>query len=161
VQYALRLLHRPANSRFRTRAFDFRNCGRGQRLAASGVKEVTLLGQIVNLYGRHEFEKRNGQSPFVQLLEAVCSVGGIARVRFTSPHPIGFREDLLRAFGRLGNLVDHVHLPVQSGSDRILKVMRRGYTADFYVGLVEKLRQARPDCRHDRHHRGLSRRDGR
>ena len=97
-----------------------------QRLAASGVKEVTLLGQIVNLYGRHEFEKRNGQSPFVQLLEAVCSVGGIARVRFTSPHPIGFREDLLRAF------------------DRILKVMRRGYTADFYVGLVEKLRQARP-----------------
>ena len=115
-----------------------------QRLAASGVKEVTLLGQIVNLYGRHEFEKRNGQSPFVQLLEAVCSVGGIARVRFTSPHPIGFREDLLRAFGRLGNLVDHVHLPLQSGSDRILKVMRRGYTADFYVGLVEKLRQARP-----------------
>jgi tRNA-2-methylthio-N6-dimethylallyladenosine synthase len=115
-----------------------------RELAARGVKEVTLLGQIVNLFGRHEFEKRDGLSPFVQLLDAVCAVDGIARVRFTSPHPIGFREDLLRAFVRQEKLVEHVHLPLQSGSDRILKAMRRGYTAATYLRLVERLRQARP-----------------
>jgi tRNA-2-methylthio-N6-dimethylallyladenosine synthase len=113
-------------------------------LAARGVKEVTLLGQIVNLYGRHEFAKRNGLRPFVQLIDAVCAVDGIARVRFTSPHPIGFSEDLLHAFARLNKLVEHVHLPLQSGSDRILKVMRRGYTSEAYLRLVERLRQARP-----------------
>jgi tRNA-2-methylthio-N6-dimethylallyladenosine synthase len=113
-------------------------------LVAEGVKEVTLLGQIVNLYGRHEFERRGGHSPFVQLLEAVCAVEGIARVRFTSPHPIGFRKDLLGAFGRLEKLVEHVHLPLQSGSDRILRKMRRGYTAESYLHLVEDLRQVRP-----------------
>ncbi len=112
-------------------------------LAARGVKEITLLGQIVNLYGRHEFERRDGLSPFVQLIDAVCAVEGIARVRFTSPHPIGFREDLLRAFTRLDKLVEHVHLPLQSGSDRVLKVMRRGYTSETYLRLVERLRQAR------------------
>ena len=115
-----------------------------RELAARGVKEVTLLGQIVNLYGRHEFEKRDGLSPFVQLIDAVCAVDGIARVRFTSPHPIGFREDLLGAFTRLDKLVEHVHLPLQSGSDRILKVMRRGYTSETYLRLVGRLRQARP-----------------
>jgi tRNA-2-methylthio-N6-dimethylallyladenosine synthase len=115
-----------------------------RRLSAGGVKEVTLLGQIVNLYGRHEFEKRDGRSPFVQLIDAICAIDGIARVRFTSPHPIGFREDLLRAFARLDKLVEHVHLPLQSGSDRILKVMRRGYTSETYLRLVERLRQARP-----------------
>lgn len=113
-------------------------------LAAQGVREVTLLGQIVNLYGRHEFEKRDGISPFVQLIEAVCEVEDIARVRFTSPHPIGFREDLINAFNRLPKLVEHVHLPLQSGSDRILKAMRRGYTAEKYLKLVERLREARP-----------------
>jgi len=113
-------------------------------LAAKGIREVTLLGQIVNLYGRHEFPKRNDISPFVQLLEAVCAVPGIARVRFTSPHPIGFRSDLIEAFTRLPNLVEHVHLPLQSGSDRILKIMRRGYTADRYRELVNDLRSARP-----------------
>ena len=80
----------------------------------------------------------------MQLLDAVCAVDGIARVRFTSPHPIGFREDLLGAFARLEKLVEHVHLPLQSGSDRILKVMRRGYTSETYLRLVEKLRRARP-----------------
>lgn len=113
-------------------------------LAAQGVRDVTLLGQIVNLYGRHEFEKRDGVSPFVQLLEAACGVDGIDRVRFTSPHPIGFRDDLIGAFTRLPELVEHVHLPLQSGSDRILKAMRRGYTAEKYLRLVDKLRQARP-----------------
>lgn len=113
-------------------------------LAARGVREVTLLGQIVNLYGRHEFPKRDGLSPFVQLLEAVSGVPGIERVRFTSPHPIGFRKDLIEAFGRLPRLAEHVHLPLQSGSDRILKIMRRGYTAESFRKLVANLREARP-----------------
>lgn len=113
-------------------------------LADRGTKEVTLLGQIVNLYGRHEFEKRDGLSPFVQLLEAVCAVDGIQRVRFTSPHPIGYRADLIGAFTRLPKLAEHVHLPLQSGSDRILKVMRRGYTVEKYLRLVDALREARP-----------------
>jgi tRNA-N(6)-(isopentenyl)adenosine-37 thiotransferase enzyme MiaB len=115
-----------------------------RELAAQGVREVTLLGQIVNLYGRHEFEKRDGLSPFVQLLEAVCAVDGIDRVRFTSPHPIGYRDDLIGAFSRLPKLVEHVHLPLQSGSDRILKAMHRGYTAEKYRRLVDRLREARP-----------------
>ena len=72
-----------------------------RKLVARGVKEVTLLGQIVNLYGRHEFPKVDGKSPFVQLLEAVHAVDGLQRLRFTSPHPIGFREDLVGAFARL------------------------------------------------------------
>ncbi len=113
-------------------------------LAGRGIREITLLGQIVNLYGRHEYPKKDGLSPFVQLLEAVCAVDGIERVRFTSPHPIGFREDLIAAFGRLPKLAEHVHLPLQSGSDRILKVMRRGYTAESFRNLVQRLREARP-----------------
>jgi len=115
-----------------------------QGLVARGVKEVTLLGQIVNLYGRHEFEKRDGLSPFVQLLEAVNDVDGLERLRFTSPHPIGFRDDLVSAFNRLPKLVEHVHLPLQSGSNRLLKRMHRGYTREKYLELVSHLRSARP-----------------
>jgi tRNA-2-methylthio-N6-dimethylallyladenosine synthase len=114
-------------------------------LVARGVKEVTLLGQIVNLFGRHEFEKRDGKSPFVQLLEAVHNVEGLRRLRFTSPHPIGFRDDLVNAFAELPKLMPHVHLPMQSGSDRILKAMHRTYTAEKYFALTQKLRAARPD----------------
>jgi len=114
-------------------------------LVARGVKEVTLLGQIVNLFGRHEFEKHDGKSPFVQLLEAVHAVEGLRRLRFTSPHPIGFRDDLVEAFARLPKLMPHVHFPMQSGSDRILKAMHRAYTAEKYFGLIEKLRRARSD----------------
>jgi tRNA-2-methylthio-N6-dimethylallyladenosine synthase len=112
-------------------------------LTARGVKEVTLLGQIVNLYGRHEFPKRDGKSPFVQLLDAVHEIDWLERLRFTSPHPIGFREDLIDAFGRLPKLAEHVHLPLQSGSNKILKAMRRTYTAEKYVDLVERIRQVR------------------
>jgi len=112
-------------------------------LAARGVKEVTLLGQIVNLYGRHEFPKRDGKSPFVQLLQAVHEIDGLERLRFTSPHPIGFREDLIEVFGRLPKLAEHVHLPLQSGSNKILKAMHRTYTAEKYVNLVDRIRQAR------------------
>ena len=112
-------------------------------LVGRGVKEVTLLGQIVNLYGRHEFPKRDGKSPFVQLLETVHDVEGLKRLRFTSPHPIGFRDDLIDAFERLPKLVEHVHLPLQSGSNKILKAMHRAYTAEKYVDLVRRIRQAR------------------
>src|SRR6266496_3192415 len=108
-----------------------------------GVKEITLLGQIVNLYGRHEFPKIDNKSPFVQLLEAVDAVDGLERLRFTSPHPIGFRDDLIDAISRLPKLAEHVHLPLQSGSNKILKAMHRAYTAEKYVDLVERIRQAR------------------
>jgi tRNA-2-methylthio-N6-dimethylallyladenosine synthase len=119
--------------------------GEVRELVERGCKEVTLLGQIVNLYGRHEFPKVEGRSPFVQLLEAVHEVEGLERLRFTSPHPIGFREDLVDCFGRLPKLAEHVHLPLQSGSDRILKAMHRGYTADKFRALVAKLRANCPD----------------
>ncbi|SDU01238.1 tRNA-2-methylthio-N6-dimethylallyladenosine synthase [Verrucomicrobium sp. GAS474] len=114
-------------------------------LVAGGVREVTLLGQIVNLYGRHEFEKKDGQSPFVQLLRAVAAVPGIDRVRFTSPHPVGFRDDLIEAIRDVPQICESVHMPLQSGSDAILKAMHRGYTAEKYLGLVAKLRAAIPD----------------
>jgi tRNA-2-methylthio-N6-dimethylallyladenosine synthase len=120
-------------------------------LVADGVKEVTLLGQIVNLYGRHEFPavaavagRGPSISPFVQLLEAVSAVDGLERLRFTSPHPIGFRDDLIDAMSRLPKLAEHVHLPLQSGSNRILKAMHRIYTAEKYAQLVGKIRAARP-----------------
>ncbi len=114
-----------------------------QALVRNGVKEVTLLGQIVNLYGRHEFPKRDGKSAFVQLLEAVSEIEGLERLRFTSPHPIGFRGDLIDAISNLPKIAEHVHLPLQSGSNRILKAMHRGYTAEKYVDLVRRIREAR------------------
>jgi tRNA-2-methylthio-N6-dimethylallyladenosine synthase len=114
-------------------------------LVEKGVKEVTLLGQIVNLYGRHEFISVNGKSPFVQLLEALQKVCGLERIRFTSPHPIGFRRDLIESFGRLSKLVEHIHLPLQSGSDRILKAMHRPYTAEKFVSLVDRIRSVTPN----------------
>src|SRR5438477_1400361 len=120
-------------------------------LVARGVKEVTLLGEIVKLYGRHEFPsgaavagRGPSISPFVQLLEAVSAIDGLERLRFTSPHPIGFRDDLIDAFSRLPKLAEHVHLPLQSGSNRILKAMHRPYTVERYAQLVGKIRAARP-----------------
>jgi tRNA-2-methylthio-N6-dimethylallyladenosine synthase len=112
-------------------------------LVSRGVKEVTLLGQIVNLYGRHEFPKVDNKSPFVQLLESVHEVEGLERLRFTSPHPIGFRDDLVDTISRLPKLAEHVHLPLQSGSNKILKAMHRAYTAEKYLDLVERIRRAR------------------
>ena len=116
-----------------------------RQLVQRGVKEVTLLGQIVNLYGRHEFPKTGDKSPFVQLLEAVHEIDGLARLRFTSPHPIGFRSDLIRALSELPKLCEHVHLPLQSGSDRILRAMHRTYTAEKYLSLVDQIRATRRD----------------
>jgi tRNA-2-methylthio-N6-dimethylallyladenosine synthase len=126
--------------------------GEVRDLVTRGVKEVTLLGQIVNLYGRHEFpavpvagggDPGLRKSPFVQLLEAVHAIDGLERLRFTSPHPIGFRDDLIDAISRLPKLVEHIHLPLQSGSNKILKAMHRAYTAEKYVDLVRRIRHAR------------------
>jgi tRNA-2-methylthio-N6-dimethylallyladenosine synthase len=114
-----------------------------RELVGQGVKEVTLLGQIVNLYGRHEFPSIQGKTPFVQLLEAVHEIDGLERIRFTSPHPIGFRSDLVQVLADLPKIAEHIHLPLQSGSDRILKAMHRPYTADKYRRLVDQIRQAR------------------
>ena len=118
--------------------------GEVRSLVGQGVREVTLLGQIVNLYGRHEFPAVAGGSPFAQLLHAVSAVPGLDRLRFTSPHPIGFKDDIVACFRELPNLCPHVHLPLQSGSDRILKAMHRAYTGAQYRRLIEKLRAARP-----------------
>ena len=116
-----------------------------RELVAHDVKEVTLLGQIVNLFGRHDIPKVNGKSPFVQLLEAVHEINGLERLRFTSPHPIGFRDDLIQALADLPKIAEHVHLPLQSGSNRILKAMHRPYTAEKYRLLVDRIRQARDE----------------
>src|SRR5438876_9842044 len=112
-------------------------------LVSRGVKEITLLGQIVNLYGRHEFPKIDNKSPFVRLLETVHGVEGLERLRFTSPHPIGFRDDLIDAISRLPKLTEHIHLPLHSGSNRILKAMHRTYTAEKYFDLVRRIQHAR------------------
>lgn len=115
-----------------------------RELAARGVKEITLLGQIVTSYGRREIPAKDGKSGFVQLLEAVHEVDGVERIRFTSPHPKGYGDDLVEAYGRLPKLVESAHLPVQSGSDRLLKLMHRGYTRERYLGIIEKLRRVKP-----------------
>lgn len=115
-----------------------------EELVASGVREVTLLGQIVNLYGRHEFPASNGRSPFVQLLHALDKIPGLERIRFTSPHPAGLRADLIGAYAELPKLCEHMHLPVQSGSNRILRAMRRSYTRELFLRKVDALRAACP-----------------
>jgi len=111
-----------------------------QELVSKGTKEVTLLGQIVNSYGRQEIPFQGPKSPFVQLLEAVHAIDGIERIRFTSPHPRGFKQDLIEAFGRLPKLGKYIHLPLQSGSNRMLKAMNRPYTVESYEKIVSALR---------------------
>jgi tRNA-2-methylthio-N6-dimethylallyladenosine synthase len=164
-----------------------------RELVARGVREITLLGQIVTSFG-----KRGGvaagilpavepgvppggknvthttsidsskavailsanpagkmppstagrmpatTSPFVQLLDAVHEIDGLERIRFTSPHPKGYGDDLVEAYARLPKLCESAHIPLQSGSDRILKLMHRGYTREKFLGIVEKLRRAKP-----------------
>ncbi|MCX6930027.1 MAG: tRNA (N6-isopentenyl adenosine(37)-C2)-methylthiotransferase MiaB [Verrucomicrobia bacterium] len=113
-------------------------------LVAQGVKEITLLGQIVTSYGRGDVPQREGKSAFVQLLEVIEAIEGLERIRFTSPHPKGYGDDLVEAYGRLGKLAENAHIPVQSGSDRVLKLMHRGYTRDRFLAIIEKLRRAKP-----------------
>jgi tRNA-2-methylthio-N6-dimethylallyladenosine synthase len=112
-------------------------------LAARGVREVTLLGQIVTSYGRRDYTHTDGVSPFVQLIERVHAIEGIARIRFTSPHPRGFKDDLVAAYARLPKLCPYVHLPLQSGSNRILKAMNRPYSRERYKEIVDALRASR------------------
>ncbi len=137
-----------------------------RQLVAHGVKEITLLGQIVTSYGRRRSNSRESKvegrepeipqpstlgsrlltakSPFVQLIEAVHEIEGLERIRFTSPHPKGYGDDLVEAYARLPKLVESAHLPVQSGSDRVLKLMHRGYTRERFLEIIRKLRGARP-----------------
>ena len=150
-----------------------------RELAARGVREITLLGQIVTSYGRRSTnnlnplapqgpngegargrgrledvlltpafsafgEEREKKSAFVQLLEAVHGIEGLERIRFTSPHPKGYGDDLVDAYARLPKLCECAHLPLQSGSDRILKLMHRGYTREKFLTIIQKLRRARP-----------------
>ena len=104
-------------------------------LAAQGVREVTLLGQNVNAYG----------TGLAALAREIAAIPGMDRIRYTTSHPRDMDEDLIAAHGELAALMPYLHLPVQSGSDRILRAMNRGHTADHYVKLVEKIRAARPD----------------
>lgn len=115
-----------------------------QALAGAGVREVTLLGQIVTSYGKRDIPVRAGKSALVQLIEAVHEVEGIDRIRFTAPHPKGYGHDLIEAYGRLPKLVESAHLPVQSGSDRVLKLMHRGYTRERFSEIVRQLRRVQP-----------------
>jgi len=121
-------------------------------LAAKGTKEITLLGQSVLNYGRANEVWREGSKsqqgfnePFPRLLEALNSIEGLARLRFTSSHPSGCTGELARAFAELPKVCPHIHLPLQSGSDRILKLMNRGYSTREYLAAVERLRRAVPD----------------
>jgi len=140
-----------------------------RELVSRGVKEVTLLGQIVTSYGRRTNAAASSPSPprsggegrgevlfraqeevhpsksaFVHLLEAVHEIDGLERIRFTSPHPKGYGDDLVEAYARLPKLCESAHLPVQSGSNRLLKLMHRGYTRERFLGIIEKLRRAQP-----------------
>lgn len=114
-------------------------------LAERGVREITLLGQTVNAYGRHDVRRGHSEVAFATLLRRLAEVPGLERIRYTSPHPMFFDDELCRAHGELENLCPHVHLPLQSGSDSVLAGMRRRYTADAYRRVVERLRHARAD----------------
>ena len=147
-----------------------------RQLVSPGVKEITLLGQIVTNYGKRgnvslsprgtsgekagergilengrltpalsSFGEEREKSPFVQLLDAVHEIEGLERIRFTAPHPKGYGDDLIQAYTRLPKLVESAHLPVQSGSDHVLKLMHRGYTREHFLGIIKKLRRAKPD----------------
>ncbi|MEW6332636.1 MAG: tRNA (N6-isopentenyl adenosine(37)-C2)-methylthiotransferase MiaB [Thermodesulfobacteriota bacterium] len=109
-------------------------------LARRGIREVTLLGQNVNSYGQKGGEGRD----FAELIAALGDIPGIERIRFTTSHPKDLSQRLIDCFGRIAPLCEHIHLPVQSGSDRVLKGMNRGYTAGMYLEKVDALRRACP-----------------
>ena len=111
-------------------------------MAEEGVREITLLGQNVNSYGR---ELRPGRRSFAELLGALDPIEGIERIRYTSPHPKDMREDVIRAHAELPSVCEHIHLPVQSGSSRILRAMRRTYDRERYLDRVALIREHVPD----------------
>lgn len=115
------------------------------QLAEQGVREINLLGQNVNDYlgTMHDGE----QADLALLIHYIAAIDGIDRIRFTTSHPTAFTDNLINAYAEVPELANHLHLPVQSGSDRILSLMKRGYTALEYKSKIKKLRQARPDIR--------------
>jgi tRNA-2-methylthio-N6-dimethylallyladenosine synthase len=126
-----------------------------QAMAADGVREVTLLGQNVNSYGRDLREDSDPTHPladgrpaprsFAELLRALDAIDGIERIRYTSPHPKDMKEDVIRAHAELASVCEHVHLPLQSGSSRVLKAMRRTYDRERYLDRVALIREHLPD----------------
>ena len=113
-----------------------------QALVAEGVQEVTLLGQNVNTYGV-EFGDRGA---FAKLLRACGGIDGLERVRFTSPHPAAFTDDVIAAMAETPNVMPSLHMPLQSGSDRVLKAMRRSYRSEKFLGILDRVRAAIPDA---------------
>ena len=122
-------------------------CDEIKILRDRGVREITLLGQIVNAYGRGVFSRVGGKSPFVQLLTKIHEIEGIERIRFTSPHPTSFGPDLIEAYGNLPKICDYAHLPMQSGSNRMLKSMNRPYSREKFLQLVSLLRSVNQNMR--------------
>lgn len=116
-----------------------------RELVANGVREITLLGQIVNAYGKREYKPIDGRSGFVQLIDAVHEIDGLERIRFTSPHPKYYGMDLVEAYARLPKLCESAHIPLQSGSDRVLKLMKRQYTRERFLEIVSQLRAVKPE----------------
>jgi len=112
-------------------------------LAESGVREITLLGQVVNAFGR-DFSSE-GKTAFVRLLDELSKIDSVARLRFTSPHPAYFDDALIDAYASNPKLCEYVHLPLQSGSDRILKLMNRPYRAEKFLQIAQKLREKKPN----------------
>jgi tRNA-2-methylthio-N6-dimethylallyladenosine synthase len=112
------------------------------RLAELGAREITLLGQNVNAYWG--IMPNGGKADLATLIRRVAEIEGIERIRFTTSHPAQFDDSLIEAYADVGKLVNHLHLPVQSGSDRVLKSMKRSYTAARYVAKVDKLKRVRP-----------------
>jgi tRNA-2-methylthio-N6-dimethylallyladenosine synthase len=115
-----------------------------ERLAGDGVREVTLLGQNVCSYGRDL--PRGAKTSFAELLHMVDAIDGVERIRYTSPHPKDIREDVIRAHVELPSVCEHIHLPLQSGSSRVLKAMRRTYNRERYLDRVAMIRELVPDC---------------
>ena len=114
-----------------------------ERLAARGVREVNLLGQNVNAY--RGLNSDGSHSDFAELLTRVAKISGIGRIRYTTSHPLEFTDNLIEAYAEIPQLVDHLHLPIQSGSDRVLAAMKRGHTYLEYKSKIRKLRQVRPN----------------
>ncbi len=112
-------------------------------LAQQGVREVTLLGQNVNAYQGKMHD--GSEADFALLLRYVAEIEGIGRIRYTTSHPLEFTDNLIKVYSDVPKLVDHLHLPVQSGSDSILKAMKRRYTAEDYLQIINKIKQVRPN----------------
>jgi tRNA-2-methylthio-N6-dimethylallyladenosine synthase len=120
-----------------------------ERLAADGVREVTLLGQNVCSYGRDlppDPARGGAKTSFAELLSRIDAIDGLERIRYTSPHPKDIREDVIRAHAELPSVCEHIHLPLQSGSSRVLKAMRRTYNRERYLDRVAMIRELVPDC---------------